>query len=305
MLNSVSRHRDRGYALNGDVCMRVMKIPEVSEWACIVEAGTFKPGNVYPGRKGFFDFVVSAVVLRTSLERICSTKEVHLGRCIKEAVVDRRKYVTENTNLGIILLYVPLAVAASRGGTRLMLEEILDELVHSTTTEDAVEVAEAVRMSNAFLGEPKKGPDVRYEKSMQEIQERGMTLLDLFRVSSEWDTIASEWVNGFEITFSSAERLLSGASVVQVYVEILSAYPDSLVQRRFGEGTAREISKKAKELLKDLSFERLKKWDTYLHEKGINPGTTADLVASSVFVSLLKREDLLKEFLDEIHQVYR
>lgn len=275
-----------------------MRIPEASEWACIVEAGTFKPGNIHPGRKGFFDFVVSAVLLRTSLERICSTQEVYLGKFIKEAVLDRLKFVDSNTNLGIILLHVPIAVAASRGvGT---LEKTLDKLVHSTTTEDAVEVAEAVRVSNAFLGEPKKGPDLRYKGSIKEIQERGTTLLDLFVVASEWDTIASEWVNNFSITLAGAEQLLSGGSVLQLYMEILARYPDSLVQRKFGEDTARKISKKAKELLKNLSFDNVKKWDEYLYKKSINPGTTADLVASSIFVALLKEENLLKEFLDAL-----
>ncbi len=274
-----------------------MKIPEASEWACIVEAGTFKPGNIHPGRKEFFDFVVSAGLLRTSLEKICNTEEVYLGKFIKEAVLERLKFVDSNTNLGIILLHVPIAVAASRGRT---LEKTLDELVHSTTTEDAVEVAEAVRVSNAFLGEPKKGPDLRYKGSIQEIQERGTTLLDLFVVASEWDTIASEWVNNFSITLAGAEQLLSGGSVLQLYMEILAKYPDSLVQRKFGEDTARKISGKAKELLKDLSSDNIRRWDEYLYKKSINPGTTADLVASSIFVALLKEEKVLKEFLDAL-----
>lgn len=276
-----------------------MKVSEACELACIVEAGTFKPGNVHAGRRGFFDFVVSAVVLRKSIEKVCRG-EVHLGKFIKEAVSDRKEVVAENTNFGIILLCVPIAAAASQGGE---LEKTLDELVHSTTREDAVEFAEAVDMSNAFLGKPEKGPDLRGEKGVQEIEKKGSTLLDLFAISSGWDTIASEWVNGFCITFSGAEQLLSGKSVLQVYMEILAAYPDSLVQRKFGEPIARKISGEAKELLKDFSFDTLKKWDDYLFGKGINPGTTADLVASSIFVALLKEEELLKRLVYEIRSM--
>jgi triphosphoribosyl-dephospho-CoA synthase len=93
--------------------------------------------------------------------------------------------------------------------------------------------------------------------------------------------------------------LLSGGSVLELYMELLSMYPDSLVWRRSGKEKALEVMKKAKEL-KDSSLDNLKKWDNDLYKSGVNPGTTADLVASSLFVALLKREKILKEFLDEI-----
>ena len=92
-----------------------MRISDASEWACIIEAGTFKPGNVHPGRKGFFEYVVSAVLLGKSIEKVCESGQGHLGKFIKEAVHDRVQYVPSNTNLGIIMLFVPIAVAASQG----------------------------------------------------------------------------------------------------------------------------------------------------------------------------------------------
>ena len=277
-----------------------MKISKASEMASLLEASTFKPGNVYVGRKGFLDFLVSAVVLGGTLERICE-RDIHVGQVIKEAVLDRKKYVRENTNLGIILLHVPLAVAAAQDtGT---LESNLDRIVNATTIEDAVECGEALQISGAFLGKPQKGPDLRFDTGLKEIEKNGVTLLDLFLVSSAWDMIASEWVHGFEITFSGAEWLLSGGSILDLYMEILSTYPDSLVLRRFGEEKALEAMEKAKEL-KGASLDDLRKWDNDLYREGVNPGTTADLVASSLFAALLKRDDILTELLDEIHRYY-
>ncbi len=275
-----------------------MKISETCMISCIVEAGTFKPGNIYPGKRGFLDFVVSAVLLGKTIEKVCNEREVHLGRFVKEAVLERKRFVASNTNLGIIMLCMPIAVAATKGVDRL--EKTVNELVRSTTTEDAVEIAETVKISGAFLGEPENGPDLRFEKGLEEVRYHGTTLLELFLISSKWDSIASEWVNGFPITFSGAEMLLSGRSVLHLYMEILSRYPDSLVQRRFGKDIAKRISRKAKELLSNFSLDNLKRWDRYLCRKGINPGTTADLVASSVFVALLRYEELLKRFLDEL-----
>ena len=272
-----------------------MRISDASEWACIIEAGTFKPGNVYPGKKGFLEYVVSAVLLGKSIERICESDHIHLGEFIKEVVYDRVQYVRSNTNLGIIMLFVPIAVAASRGGD---LQKMVKELAHETTIEDAVEVAEAVRCSSAFLGEPSQGPDLRSVTVISDIKDGKFTLFDLFSMSSAWDTIASEWVSGFCITFSGAEYLISGGSVMRLYLRILCEYPDSLVQRKFGEEVARNVSREAGDLLKDFSFDDLRKWDDFLYKEGINPGTTADLVASSVFVALLKKEELLYRFLN-------
>ncbi|MBU7017915.1 MAG: triphosphoribosyl-dephospho-CoA synthase [Theionarchaea archaeon] len=277
-----------------------MKISEASEMASIIEASTFKPGNVYVGKKGFLDFLVSAVILGGTLEKIRG-RDIRLGQFIREAVVDRKKYVSENTNLGIILLHVPIAVAAAQHtGT---LRSNLDRIVNATTKEDAEECGEALKISGAFLGKPEKGPDLRFDTGLKEIEKDGVTLLDLFSISSAWDMIASEWVHGFEITFSGAEWLLSGGSILDLYMEILSTYPDSLVLRRFEEKKALEVMQKAKKL-KGASLDDLREWDNDLYGEGVNPGTTADLVASSLFAALLKRDDILTEFLNEIHKYY-
>jgi triphosphoribosyl-dephospho-CoA synthase len=271
-----------------------MDIWEASEYACIIEAGTFKPGNVDSRRKEFLDFVVSALLLGRSIQKILSQNEIHLGKFIKEAVMERTRIVPSNTNLGIILLHIPLAVAASANQSNI--EQALDTLVRTTTVEDAVDVAEALRISNAYLGTPQKGPDVRNEQGAVEIHKEGLTLADLFSLSSSWDSIALEWVTGFSITFSTAKRLVEGDSVLDVYMDILSRHPDSLIQRKLGVDVAERISEEAGEI---HTVEDLRKWDEYLHRQDINPGTTADLVAAGIFAALLEREDMLQRFVDE------
>ncbi|MGC1120588.1 MAG: triphosphoribosyl-dephospho-CoA synthase [Candidatus Methanofastidiosia archaeon] len=271
-----------------------MDIWEASEYACIIEAGTFKPGNVDSRRKEFLDFVVSALLLGKSIQNMLSQNEIQLGKSIKEAVVERTKIVPSNTNLGIILLHIPLAVAASANQRNM--GQALDTLVRTTTVEDAVEVAEALRISNAHLGTPQKGPDVRNEQVALEIHKQGLTLADLFSLSSSWDSIALEWVTGFPITFSAAKKLVGGDSVLDVYMDILSRHPDSLIQRRFGVDVAEKISEEAGEI---HTTGDLRKWDECLHRQDINPGTTADLVAAGMFVALLEKEDTLQRLVDE------
>ncbi|MBU6997185.1 MAG: triphosphoribosyl-dephospho-CoA synthase [Theionarchaea archaeon] len=271
-----------------------MKIWEASEYACIIEAGTFKPGNVHSRQEEFLDFMVSALLLGKSIRNVLNQNDIRLGKSIRDAVAERARVVPSNTNLGIILLHIPLAIAASVNHRNI--GQALDTLVRTTTVEDAVEVAEALKISSAYLGTPPKGPDMRNEQVAVEIHRKGLTLADLFSLSSSWDRIALEWVTGFPLTFSGARRLVEGDSVLEVYMSILREYPDSLIQRKQGREIAERVSSDAATI---HSAEDLKDWDAYLHREGINPGTTADLVASSIFLALLDDETLLKRLLDE------
>jgi triphosphoribosyl-dephospho-CoA synthase len=64
--------------------------------------------------------------------------------------------------------------------------------------------------------------------------------------------------------------------------------PDSLVWAKFGEAKAREVSLKAGLALEDGTLEAARRLDQELLAEDINPGSTADLVAASLFISLLK-----------------
>ena len=284
-----------------------MDVWTASLYACIMETKTFKPGNIYPGREGYADLLLSGFILGNTIHRICEDMDHSsppgIGSCIHQAVADRAQSVSTNTNLGIILLHIPLALATYRGGITQVIET-LDQIIHSTTIDDAVDVMKAMRKSGAFMGTPEDGPDVRSEEGMQEVLDGEITLLNLFFISKKWDTIASEWVNGFPITFSGAEDLLRGKSILQLYLEILAEYPDSLIRRKYGVKTAEIVSRKAKILSENFSLGRIRQWDVELYDHGINPGTTADLVSAAIFVALMKDDTLLQRLLMESKEIH-
>jgi triphosphoribosyl-dephospho-CoA synthase len=68
----------------------------------------------------------------------------------------------------------------------------------------------------------------------------------------------------------------------------LSVESDSLVCAKFGEEKAKEVSIRAKHALDDKTLHSAMKLDRELLKEDINPGSTADLVAASLFISLLK-----------------
>ncbi|NOQ93121.1 MAG: triphosphoribosyl-dephospho-CoA synthase, partial [Methylophaga sp.] len=76
------------------------------------------------------------------------------------------------------------------------------------------------------------------------------------------------------------------------YLYLLSSIPDTLIGRKQGQETAQTVSNKAKEfVLKPNAINSLKTystelnlWDKELKRDAINPGTTADLTATTLLL---------------------
>jgi len=74
----------------------------------------------------------------------------------------------------------------------------------------------------------------------------------------------------------------------------LSIYSDTLIARKFDVDTAQKVSEDANLIiseggvLTDKGMQMIKDFDKDLVKKNLNPGTTADLTASSIMVALLE-----------------
>ena len=79
---------------------------------------------------------------------------------------------------------------------------------------------------------------------------------------------------------------LEGA-IIDCYLTLLAAYPDSLIARKRGAAEALEASRRAAAVLQG-GGERLAELDAWLRADGHarNPGTTADLVTACLFAAL-------------------
>ena len=293
-----------------DVPMDVPKqIARLVQEACIREVCAPKPGNV--NRKHDFsdtsleDFLVSAVAIGHAFEKAA---RVSVGQTVWQATMDCRRHVRSNTNLGIILLMAPLvkaslsAVENSEAGGQTNLgkvRECLRAVLLSLTVEDARLVYTAIRAANpGGLGRVPE-QDV--------LEEPSVTLLEAMQLAGDRDSVASEYVTEFEITYSIGlpslgEALSKGINftdaVVQAFLTILSRVPDTLIARKNGAETARQVSQWAEEVLTQGGIyssrgrENILEFDSALRDSShkLNPGTTADLTAAAVFLVLLEKE---------------
>ena len=273
-----------------------VEIAWAAQLACLFEVSVEKPGNVSP-RGGFIDarfedFAASAVAIGPAMR---DAGLATVGETIARAAVDTRRLVATNTNLGMILLLAPLARAAARLEAGGDLRAALGRVIANLTVRDARLAYGAIRAASpAGMGEVDRhdvGGDVT------------VTLREAMDVARDRDSIAREYVTDFEITFALGAGTLrrcwqDGAAfsdaVVTAFLTILSQVPDTLIARKNGAAAAEDVSRRAARVLAvggSLSEQGRARLAELARELGdaahaLNPGTTAYLVAASLFVFL-------------------
>lgn len=272
----------------------------VAQLACLLEVSAPKPGNVSPGRHfadaRYEDFLASATAIG---EPLAGAAERGLGASVRRAIETTGRWTRSNTNLGIVLLLTPLARAALRSDAESVsppaLREQVRQVLAETTVEDAREVYAAIRRAApGGLGRA-DAQDVADEPTMR--------LLDVMRLAADRDAIAREYATAFTITFETGVPALAAArrdhlpwdeAVVETFLTLLAAHPDTHVRRRGGDDIAAAISQRAGVVLaaggvRTLEGRRMiEEMDVALRDPRhlSNPGTTADLTAAAIFVVL-------------------
>ncbi|MDI6888904.1 MAG: triphosphoribosyl-dephospho-CoA synthase [Methanocellales archaeon] len=269
-------------------------IARCAQLAMILEvSATPKPGNVDRDHD-FVDikyehFLASAIGVRPVFEK-AAMSDNNVGSLIREAVEESAKWSGgKNTHFGTFLLIMPLIMATGKGDVC-----AASEIVQKTTVEDAIEFYKAFECVDVYLGKV-EDLSVKDATSIDEIGRRGLALYDIMQISAERDGIAQEWVHGFSRTLAGARMLAEKVkemsmnnAIVYTYLTLLAEQPDTLVQRKFGSSVAEEVSRKASTMLKDWDINTIRQFDDELIRRRINPGTTADIVAASLFVHLLE-----------------
>jgi triphosphoribosyl-dephospho-CoA synthase len=266
---------------------------ENAQLALLLEvSGTPKPGNVdrereYPDLR-FEHFVTGAVGARDGLALAAEGGAV--GESFRRAVAGMSDQSGGNTQFGALLLTTPLVRAAADGD---LTPSGASSVVEETTVEDTVGFYEAFEYVDVAVGDPPEEMeplDVRRgADAIPEVRRRGITLGDLMADSADVDGIGAEWTAGFPRTFSGAERLQSLDGPVtdraaSVYLDALAAEIDTFVVTKHDRETAAEVKRRAG-AVRD-GREDIEAFAAELVERGINPGTTADVVAGALFVAL-------------------
>ena len=278
-------------------------VGRLASLACLLEVCAPKPGNVHRGADfedvTFEDFVLSAEVLGQAID---TSAEKPVGETILDAVKQTRDAVKTNTNLGMVLLIVPLAKAFQRNnsdGAKLAMSAVGQEL-EELTAEDSVAIYEAIRIAKpGGIGKASEW-DVNSNSTGAPSDVR-----QAMQLAADRDMIALQYVNNFADVFERVLPLLIEAnkqkslrqSIVETHVRLIAKFGDSLIERKCGadvSANASRLATLAVEQLNENNYDgfhsALAELDFWMRRDGHrrNPGTTADLIAAGLFVGLAK-----------------
>lgn len=265
--------------------------------ACEVDVQAFKPGNVSIYADGHDmtveDFRLSAKV---SAESICNP-DYTLGEKIYYAVKETRAAVGCNTNLGIILLCAPLICAIQKENHANSLQKALVQVLNSTTVYDTVWAYKAITLAS---------PGGLGESDDQDVRDKPeISLTQAMAIAANKDRIARQYTTNYADVFNFAILKYNDSfnrfgnrnwAAVAVFAGLLSRYPDSHIERKYGNQHSPIVSKMMAAVeAKLFCAERPEHLEAMLYSidqgfksKGINPGTTADLTVATIFTVLLQ-----------------
>ncbi len=295
--------------------------------AILLEVSAGKPGNIsrkadFQGTN-YEHFLASAVAAEPSFvlaaERgiLAFNGEIPLegigiGEIIKKAVANVMAWQHGgNTLLGTLLLLCPISAAAGMTLSEkkeLAIPKLRDSVglvVRSTTPFDAVAVYDAITAADPS-GLVGKAPtlDLYDPESRTRILEENITLYDVLKISASYDSVSRELTENFPLTFDTGlpyffrqleETGSLETAIVHTFLKVLSTAPDTLIARKTSLRKAEDVSLKAEEVLAlgglatQLGRKELSSLDKELRQpiNRLNPGTTADIIAAVLAVSIL------------------
>ena len=163
----------------------------------------------------------------------------------------------------------------------------------SATSKDTLDICSAINISSpGGLGKR----DLYDTNSLPNVSVR-----EIMDYSAKYDRISYQYSNNYidifdfiipRLIFLNKKHGSLDISLSLMFLEILAKIPDSHISRKFGEKIAKKTSNNASDLLKILDKEssheyltnQLSKLDYEYKKKGINPGTTADLLLASLMI---------------------
>ena len=276
--------------------------------ACELDVAVRKPGNVSRASAGHGMqadmFIASAQAAAGPLFQ----PGARVGERIEAAVDASWAVAGCNTNLGILLLCAPIALAVERrpeasspAALRAAIEDVLADLdpLDSQAAYRAIARARPGGLGSAPSEDVREPPTLDLRAAMTLAAHRDSVArqyrdghADLFDIGLP---ALGALDKGLSLAAPSASGLFDAATVAAVqrlYLALLGRFADSHIVRIHGEAVAhivmtaaqawQALARGGRELDTDPGFAG---WDASLKAQRINPGTTADLTVATLLVA--------------------
>ena len=273
--------------------------------ACELDVAVRKPGNVSRESSGHGMHADMFIASAHAAAGPLFEPGARVGQRIEAAVAATWQVAGCNTNLGIVLLCAPIALAVEQqpdASTAPALHGAIKAVLSDLDLADAQAAYRAI--ARARPG----GLGTAAEQDVQ--QPPSVDLRAAMALAADRDSIARQYRDGYADLFDAAlaasvkgfslmqTPAASGAgsrtvaAVQQLYLALLSRMADSHIVRNHGEAVAQIVMTAAQAWLRrsqrneTLDAEpEFAAWDASLKAARINPGTTADLSVAALLIA--------------------
>ncbi|MEM6363056.1 MAG: triphosphoribosyl-dephospho-CoA synthase [Planctomycetota bacterium] len=267
-------------------------------FACVLEATAPKVGNVHPAASfddlQFSDFVIASRIT----SGILTTTESGIGDRVFETVQQTRLATSTNVNLGIVLLLAPLVAIEERGDE--LSSPAMETFLRDLPADQGRQFGNAIAasMAGGLLEDAPTSLSHLTIRGGSEV-DANFDLIDAMQQASARDDIARQYTTYFhdclntypsilEDSIAASGDILSG--ICRTHVRLLAEQGDSLIERKNGRAMSERVQAMAVEVSSRGTWTD-RELDEFLRSTGhrLNPGTTADLIAASLYVLLRRR----------------
>lgn len=240
----------------------------------------------------FMDFIYSSMAVGRGFRE---NKTQKIGEIIYKTTKEMIKsHSGVNTHFGAILLHAPLFKAANEL-EKPSLDDLLTKakgILEYSDVEDSINFFNAINLVEIGGLGKRNELDAGSTEAISEISERNISFFELMNISKERDDIAKELIDGYQRTKKGYEflkkRELNNKNLVDTFIFHLQE-PDTHVSKAFSPSTAEEISKEAKDIVKnDFPIKKINRLNRKLNKDSISPGTTADILSSTILLKLIR-----------------
>lgn len=260
--------------------------------ASIMESYIFKPGNASRfqdlNNVKYIDIVKSIILSTNYYKELCIRNYLKIRRIydtILNIIDQARKLGFEYQLFGTYLLLAPIAYVALTVSNIFDLKKTIGNTIKSLNNEEAKWFLDALKRLNlSYLG----------KLSFMDYRDiNNIDFITLMKFSSNYDIVTLNIVNEYLITFEAyniiKENLCDNfeKNVQRAFIKILSKYPDTLISKKYGVYISLKVSKIARSISECPSEQELNMFNKFLLQNNLNPGSTADLIASSLAIYYL------------------
>uniref|UniRef100_A0A7C4H8Z1 Triphosphoribosyl-dephospho-CoA synthase n=1 Tax=Staphylothermus marinus TaxID=2280 RepID=A0A7C4H8Z1_STAMA len=283
---------------------------------CLEVSASPKPGNIHRllFRNNYYEKFLASCCLslkwfnRGYRRGFRKWRSIVFGDLIYYCSRDIVTYLGRNDCLGSLTLLIPLSVnigyCVKSNNVDLNCFRNTQYLLDSTTIYDSIFFYKAIRLTKPSHLKPIESSefvDVWSWRYVKELMERNQRLIDVLKYSSRIEIVHDELLSNYSRSIDALGVLKNclldkrdwNDCVVYTYMYLLSKHIDTLIVRKHGLETARYVMERARDILREFGsdrwFSELDFFDSELRNRGINPGSIADLVSSTISLYLIEK----------------